>query len=163
MLQIERPKISSNTAAAITHSRRVRGSLARGNDLGPFTLIDYRVILSRMRIPVMRIMLLLVLSAALCFAADITGKWTFNVVLDAGSGSPTFEFKQSGEKLTGTYHGQFGEAPLTGTVKGDKVEFTFGGDLGTVTYSGTLESDTRMKGACDYGGQAKGTFTATKN
>ena len=111
----------------------------------------------------MRTLLLLLVSAALSVAADVSGKWTFNVVLDAGSGSPTFEFKQSGEKLTGSYHGQFGEAPLTGTVKGDKVEFSFGGALGTVIYSGTIEGEAKMKGTCDYGGQAKGTFTATKD
>lgn len=111
----------------------------------------------------MKTMLLLLASAALSFAADISGKWTFNVVLDAGGGSPTFEFKQTGEKLTGTYHGQFGEAPLTGTVKGDKVEFSFGGALGTVIYSGALEGQARMKGTCDYGGQAKGTFTAARD
>ena len=108
-------------------------------------------------------MLLLLVFAAIGFAADITGKWTFNVVLDAGGGSPTFEFQQSGEKLTGTYHGQFGEAALTGTVKADKVEFTFGGQVGTVVYSGTLEGANKMKGTCDYGGQAKGTFTATRD
>lgn len=111
----------------------------------------------------MRTILLLLVSAALSFAADISGKWTFHVVLDAGSGSPAFEFQQAGEKLTGTYHGQFGEANLTGTVKGDKVEFSFGGDLGTVVYSGALEGATKMKGTCDYAGQAKGTFTASKD
>lgn len=111
----------------------------------------------------MRTITLLLLSAALSFAADISGKWTFNVVLDAGSGSPTFEFKQTGEKLTGTYHGQFGEANLTGTVKGDKVEFTFGGDAGTVTYAGTLDGATKMKGSCNYGDAGKGTFTGTRN
>jgi hypothetical protein len=112
----------------------------------------------------MRTILLLLLSAALSFAADISGKWTFNVVLDAGSGSPTFDFKQTGEKLTGTYHGQFGEAPLTGTVKGDKVEFTFAGAAGEAKYSGTVEGGTKMKGTCDYGEAAgKGTFTGAKN
>jgi len=95
--------------------------------------------------------------------ADISGKWTFNVVLDAGSGSPTFEFQQKGEELTGTYHGQFGEAKVTGTVKGDKVEFSFGSDAGTAKYSGTIQSPTSMKGTVDYGGVGAGTFTATKN
>src|SRR5579863_10337262 len=111
----------------------------------------------------MRTIALLLLSAALSLAADISGKWTFNVVLDAGGGSPTFEFKQTGEKLTGTYHGQFGEANLTGTVKGDKVDFTFGGDAGTVTYTGTLEGATKIKGTCNYGEAGKGTFNGTKN
>lgn len=111
----------------------------------------------------MRILIALFLAAAISMAADISGKWTFNVVLDAGSGSPTFEFKQDGEKLTGTYSGQFGEAKVTGTIHGDKVEFGFGGDAGSVKYSGTVESGTKMKGTVDYGEAGKGTFTATKN
>jgi len=112
----------------------------------------------------MRTIAVLFLSAAMTFAADITGKWTFNVVLDAGSGSPTFEFQQKGEILTGTYHGQFGEAKVTGTVKGDIVEFSFGGDAASAKYSGTLEGATKIKGTCDYGeGAEKGTFTGTKN
>ena len=106
---------------------------------------------------------LLILSAALSFAADITGKWTLNVVLDAGSGSPTFDFVQAGEKLTGKYHGQFGDADLTGTVKGDKIEFTFGGAAGTVKYTGTLEGDKKMSGKCEYGEAGNGTFSGTKN
>jgi hypothetical protein len=103
-------------------------------------------------------------TAALSLAADVTGKWSVNVVLDAGSGTPTFEFKQAGEKLTGKYIGQFGEAELTGTVKGDKIEFSFGaGDAGSVKYSGTIEGSTKMKGTCEYGEAGKGTFTGTKN
>jgi hypothetical protein len=111
----------------------------------------------------MRTIALLILSAALSFAADVTGKWTFTVVLDAGGGSPTFELKQDGEKLTGTYHGQLGEANLTGTVKGDKIEFSFGGDAGVAKYSGTIQSPTAMKGTCEYGQLGSGTFTAAKN
>jgi hypothetical protein len=50
---------------------------------------------------------------------DITGKWTFTVQTDAGSGTPTVTLKQDGEKLTGHYSSQnLGEADLTGTVKG---------------------------------------------
>jgi hypothetical protein len=110
----------------------------------------------------MRTLVAFLLTATLAMAADISGKWKFEVVLDAGSGSPTFEFKQDGEKLTGMYHGQFGEAQIAGTVKGDKVEFTFGGDAGHVTYVGTVQSATKMKGTVDYGEAGKGTFTATK-
>jgi hypothetical protein len=111
----------------------------------------------------MKTLVLLLAFAAAAFAADISGKWSFEVVLDAGSGSPSFEFTQSGETLTGTYHGQFGEAKLTGTVKGDKVEFSFGSDQGTVKYSGVLTDAKHMKGSADYAGAASGTFTATRN
>jgi hypothetical protein len=97
------------------------------------------------------------------FLADISGKWSCDVVLDAGSGSPHFEFTQTGETLTGMYHGQVGDQKITGTVKGDKVEFTFGGEAGTVKYSGTLTGEKKMSGTVDYGELGKGTFTATKN
>jgi hypothetical protein len=110
----------------------------------------------------MKTLVLLFALAVSAFAADISGKWSFDVVLDAGSGSPTFEFTQTGETLTGMYHGQFGDAKVSGTVKGDKVEFTFGSDAGSVKYSGTLEGAGKMKGAVDYGEAGKGTFTATR-
>lgn len=113
---------------------------------------------------IMKILALLILSAAMSFATDISGKWTFNVVLDAGSGSPHFEFTQSGDKLTGKYHSDtFGDADLTGTVTGNKVEFTFGGQAGTVKYAGTLEGDKKMSGTCEYGEAGNGKFTATKD
>src|SRR2546421_2658180 len=54
----------------------------------------------------------------LCAApgADISGAWEFVVETAQGSGSPSFEFKQDGEKLTGTYSGIFGRAPISGTA-----------------------------------------------
>jgi hypothetical protein len=112
---------------------------------------------------VMKLFALLLLSAALTFAADITGKWTFTVTLDAGSGTPTFDFEQKGETLTGTYHGTFGEAKLNGTVKGNKVEFSFSSGAGTATYTGNIEGDKKMSGTCNYGDAGKGTFEGTKN
>jgi hypothetical protein len=98
------------------------------------------------------------------FAADISGPWEFSVETSQGSGSPSFEFKQDGEKLTGTYSGMFGKAPLSGTVKGDQVEFTFEvSNLdGKVRYKGTLQGGTRMKGDVEYGDVGKGSFTAKK-
>jgi hypothetical protein len=56
--------------------------------------------------------------------ANVTGEWSVAVETSAGSGNPSFTFKQEGEKLTGTYKGQFGESPLTGTVKGSDITFT---------------------------------------
>lgn len=98
------------------------------------------------------------------FAADISGAWEFAVDTAQGSGTPSFEFKQEGEKLSGTYSGMFGTSKLEGTVKGDQVEFTFEVPNldGKVRYKGTVESPTRMKGDVDYAGVGKGTFTAKK-
>jgi hypothetical protein len=100
------------------------------------------------------------------YAGDISGKWTFNVETDAGSGSPTFVFKQAGEKLTGTYTGTFGTAELTGTVKGDAIEFSFEATVvdqkGKIVYTGKIEAPDKMKGEVEFTGLGKGTWTGTK-
>jgi hypothetical protein len=98
---------------------------------------------------------------------NISGTWTFDVVTDAGTGTPTVTLKQDGEKLTGHYSSQtLGEADLTGTVKGNDVNFTFTADLQgqavPVTYKATIDSATSMKGTIDIGGVAGGTFTGKK-
>ena len=96
---------------------------------------------------------------------DVTGKWAFNVETSAGAGAPTFTFKQDGEKLTGHYAGTFGEADLTGTVKGADITFSFTADAqGTAlknTYTGTVDKDT-MKGKLTIEGIGEGTFTAKR-
>jgi hypothetical protein len=95
--------------------------------------------------------------------ADLTGSWSASVVLDAGSGSATFAFKQTGEALSGTYTGTFGQAQLTGTVKGDQAEWSFDNDqVGKVSYKGVLEGAGKMKGTVVYGQLGKGTFTAER-
>ncbi len=95
---------------------------------------------------------------------DVSGNWVFQVESQAGSGNPTFTFKQEGEKLTGKYNGVFGQADLSGTVKGDQVEFSFkvSGQLdGTVTYTGTTDGKT-MKGKAKFAELGEGTFTAKR-
>lgn len=98
-------------------------------------------------------------------STNVTGEWLFNVQTDQGGGTPTITFKQDGEKLTGKYVGQLGNADLTGTVKGNAIHFTFTidaqGQPAPVTYDGTVEKNA-MKGKLDIGGMINGTFTATK-
>ena len=97
---------------------------------------------------------------------DVTGKWAFNVETAAGAGTPTMTFKQDGEKLTGHYSGQLGEADLTGTVKGADIGFTFTVDLQgnmlKTTYTGTVESKDALKGKLSIEGLGDGTFTAKR-
>lgn len=95
---------------------------------------------------------------------DVTGEWVFQVDTAQGSGSPTFTFKQEGEKLTGHYIGAFGEAPVTGTVKGNQIEFSFkiSGQLdATITYSGTIDGPT-MKGKAQFGELGEAAWTAKR-
>ena len=97
---------------------------------------------------------------------NVTGKWLFNVETGAGSGTPTMTFAQDGEKLTGKYQGQFGEADLTGTVKGQDIAFSFNVDAqGTMVnfkYAGTIENKDAMKGKVEIVGLGEGTFTAKR-
>jgi acetyl esterase/lipase len=96
---------------------------------------------------------------------DVSGTWVFEVETDMGSGSPTLTFKQEGEKLTGQYQGIFGQAPLTGTLKGNEIEFSFNvdaaGQEATIVYSGTVEQNS-MKGELDLGDYGPGTFVGKR-
>jgi hypothetical protein len=122
------------------------------------------------RMPMVAAIVMLVSALAAAHGAaqakvDVTGKWAFNVETSAGAGAPTFTFKQDGEKLTGHYTGTFGEADLTGTVKGADIAFGFTVDAqGTAlkeTYTGTVDKDT-MKGKIVIEGVGEGTFTAKR-
>ena len=97
---------------------------------------------------------------------DLTGEWVIEVQTEAGSGSPTFVFKQDGEKLTGKYKGLFGEADVTGVVKGKAVTFSLAGDAQgtaiTVSYEGEIESDSAIRGKVDLGGLGSGTFNGKR-
>jgi hypothetical protein len=121
---------------------------------------------------IIRVLTVLVFASALLVPArlgaqanNVTGDWAFDVQTDQGGGTPVITFKQDGEKLTGKYAGQLGNADLTGTLKGNAIHFTFTldvqGQQAPVTYDGTVEKDT-MKGKMDIGGMVNGTFTATK-
>jgi hypothetical protein len=105
-----------------------------------------------------------VLAVGALAATDISGTWNASVQTSAGSGSPTFVLKQDGDKLTGTYNGTFGSAPVTGTVNGNDVTLEFTPSSGSkAKYTGKLDSTgKKMEGTCDYGGGLSGTFTATK-
>jgi len=105
--------------------------------------------------------------ASVAFAADanVTGTWTMNVETQAGTGTPTFTLTQKGTDVTGNYKGTLGEAPVTGTVKGNDVTLKYtinaqGMEL-AVTYTGTVEGDS-MKGKVSLGDLGEGTFTGKK-
>ncbi|MEW6210848.1 MAG: hypothetical protein AB1631_20955 [Acidobacteriota bacterium] len=99
-------------------------------------------------------------------AANISGVWSFAVETSQGSGNPTFTFKQEGETLTGTYKGTFGEAPLSGTVKGSDISFKIKvnaqGQEFEILYTGKIESATSMKGTAKLGEFGDATWTAKK-
>jgi hypothetical protein len=122
-----------------------------------------------------RILMLAALSAAPLAAQakpdsakiDITGTWTFTVESPAGTGTPTVEFKQKGDSISGTYKSvALGTRTFTGTLKAGKIEFSFpaesGGQQFVMAFSGTMLSPTSMKGSIDFSGMATGSFDGGK-
>jgi hypothetical protein len=117
-------------------------------------------------------MVKLICALALClstaFAADVSGTWQFTVETSQGTGTPTVVFQQQREQLTGNFNSQiFGEAKLTGSVKGNAIEFSFEGDANgqkiKVTYKGAIEGPAAMKGTAVYPGfDDKVTWSATR-
>jgi hypothetical protein len=105
-------------------------------------------------------------TAAVAADVNVTGNWTMAVETPSGTGTPTFDLKQAGATVTGHYKGQLGEAPVTGTVKGNELSLSYkvggqGREL-TVTYVGTVEGDT-IKGKVSLGELGEGTFTGKKS
>lgn len=104
-------------------------------------------------------------AAAQTGALDISGAWQFEVSSPAGTGTPTITFNQSGEKLTGQYVGQLGEAPIQGTLKGSELTFSldvsFQDTKFHIVYTGTATKDA-LKGTASFGDLGEGTFTARR-
>lgn len=96
---------------------------------------------------------------------DVTGTWDLALETAMGPGRPVFTFKQEGEQLTGGYRGAFGEAPVTGTIRGAEISFSITVHVGKrdhlIVYAGTVDGPT-MKGKVTLGTFAEGTFTGTK-
>ena len=104
-------------------------------------------------------------STAVWADANVTGKWTMTVTTQAGTGSPTFDLKQEGANVTGTYKGQLGEAPVTGSVKGDdltlNIKISAQGQELAVVYTGKVDGNS-VSGKVSLGELGEGTFTGKK-
>jgi hypothetical protein len=95
--------------------------------------------------------------------ADITGKWTFAVVTENGTGTPTVILKQEGEKLTGTYESaRMGVRNLEGTVKNDSLRFALKGGEVELKFVGVVVDKDNLRGVLDMGGQGGASFTAVR-
>src|SRR5258708_1978687 len=89
----------------------------------------------------------LVVTAALCFGADVDGKWTGTMNTPNGDVPVNFTFKADGATLNGSTSGPDGaEIKIAdGKVNGDKISFSvtfdFGGMPFTMNYSGAVAKD----------------------
>jgi hypothetical protein len=98
---------------------------------------------------------------------NITGKWTVSLELESITATPTVEFKQDGEKLTGTYTGRYGSFPFQGKIKDRALEFVVkmnaeGMDV-QMAFSGEVSADAQViKGRVTLAEMGDGTWTAIR-
>ena len=84
--------------------------------------------------------------------ADITGTWEVTIHYPPPDGDylATYVLKQDGEKITGTYHGMYGPADVTGTIKSSDVTLSVTVNVRdspqTAHFSGKVSSATKMGG-----------------
>jgi hypothetical protein len=80
-------------------------------------------------------------------AADVSGQWLAQIPGREGSTmETTFDFKVSGEELTGTMENQYGQRQISdGKVSGDDISFNvrveFGGNQMTFLYKGKVSGN----------------------
>lgn len=98
----------------------------------------------------------------------IAGKWTMTLELSIGTATPALEFKQDGEKITGTYTGRYGVSALTGTLKERTIQFSFTvdaeGQASRMSFRGEVAADgLTMRGGATIEGLGDATWSAKKN
>lgn len=107
----------------------------------------------------------LLTTSAIAADANVAGEWDMTVESPAGTGTPHFSLKQDGGSVSGTYKGALGEAPVTGTVKGNAITIKFSveaqGMEMDVIYTGTVEGAS-MSGTVTLGDFGEGKFTGKK-
>jgi hypothetical protein len=97
---------------------------------------------------------------ALAQTPNVDGNWT--IKLAGQNRSATLTLVQKGNALTGTFNGERGKLPVTGTVTDDnKVTFSGKSFVGSLRFAGTVEGKT-MKGTVDLPlGRGRQNWTAT--
>lgn len=97
--------------------------------------------------------------------ASVAGNWDGEFNTPGGARPFKMTLVVDGEKLTGTVKRPTGDAPLSGTVKGDDINFSYtinygGRDL-TLMFIGKVSGDS-MSGTISFGGQAEESWSAKR-
>ncbi len=87
--------------------------------------------------------ILMLLSAAVCLAADINGRWEGSISGPNGDFQLVFNFHVEGNKLTGTVETPNGDNPISdGKVNGDHLSFKTHFNDSDIDHEGTISGDT---------------------
>ena len=104
-------------------------------------------------------------ASSFTIAADMSGTWEITVQSQAGRTHSVFALTQRGDAITGEYQGQFGEAPVTGTIQGNDVALevhteTQGVPI-EIAYTGTFDGE-KFTGKIVVAGFGEGTFVGVR-
>jgi hypothetical protein len=98
--------------------------------------------------------------------ATVAGRWDITINFVHGIGNYTAFFEQQGERLSGTYRGQFIEGSLDGAIQGNRIQFR--GNLkieGTrlfYNFTGTIDGN-EMRGTVRMEEYGEAQWTAKKH
>lgn len=95
----------------------------------------------------------------------IDGNWNLTMQSPMGARPATAAFTSSGETLGGTFGGDAGSVPVTGTVSGNSVKWaaTVQGPMGQMElkFDGNVDGDA-LSGTVAFGAFGSGSFTGTR-
>jgi hypothetical protein len=98
-------------------------------------------------------------------AQDVTGMWEATFNTPDGVRPATMKLTKSGDRLKGTIAGHIGEVAVEGTQKGAEISLSFVIDMNgapfPISMTGKQNGDS-LAGLADYGGTAKGDWTAKR-
>jgi|WetSurMetagenome_2_1015567.scaffolds.fasta_scaffold352277_2 hypothetical protein len=104
-------------------------------------------------------------TVAIAAETDVAGTWDMTVESPQGTAHPMLVLRQNGSRITGTYRGRLGEAPLQGSLTDDRIQFSvtlkFQDQSTTVTYTGTVDRDA-MNGTAQFGENGSGKWSARR-
>jgi hypothetical protein len=96
---------------------------------------------------------------------NVAGTWVLTVESPMGTRDSDAIFTQAGEELSGKMVSPRGEAPFTGTLKGDAIAFALTinaqGQTLQLDYSGKVTGDT-MGGTVQFGSFGEGKWTGKR-
>jgi hypothetical protein len=91
------------------------------------------------------VLLLAAATPALATDGIMAGSWMIKIRSPQGTRTPSMVLTQDGNKLSGTYRGMRGEAPISGIISGNDfdltVKITSGEATLVVEYKGVMQGD----------------------
>jgi len=84
-------------------------------------------------------------------AADLSGNWQVSFAGKQGSRQATMQIKQDSSKVSGSFEGERGSAPVSGTLNGSDISFTVKAPRREISFTGTVHGN-KMSGTTEQGG-----------